>query len=212
MIRKAAALMLSVLAGLTAIVAVLSYMRMTDLPWEQVGAVVYPTDLAFAWWFGIPLHGTQRPRVRGLLVRRDLDERARVYVHACRGAIIISRFVARKGVPGVRPRVQRGCAGFALERATAGPFTLCFIDQQYLGPTGEQLSFRNPAVDIIAIRFPLWALFALLPLYPAAAFIRGPVRRWRRRRKGCCVTCGYDLTGVCPECGESSPTSHGGQR
>lgn len=33
----------------------------------------------------------------------------------------------------------------------------------------------------------------------------GPLRRWRRRRKGWCVRCGYDLTGnvtgVCPECG-----------
>ena len=41
--------------------------------------------------------------------------------------------------------------------------------------------------------------------YPAISFIRGPLRRWRRRRKGLCLKCGYDLTGnvtgVCPECG-----------
>ncbi len=43
-------------------------------------------------------------------------------------------------------------------------------------------------------------------IYPGIAFIRGPLRRYRRRRRGLCVTCGYDLTGnesgACPECGE----------
>ena len=52
---------------------------------------------------------------------------------------------------------------------------------------------------------PLWVLVALLATYPAIAVIRGPVRRFRRRRAGLCVECGYNLTGnvssVCPECG-----------
>ena len=43
--------------------------------------------------------------------------------------------------------------------------------------------------------------------YPPIAFIRGPLRRYRRRRKGLCVACGYDLrgtvTGICSECGHS---------
>ncbi|RJP41940.1 MAG: hypothetical protein C4547_01185 [Phycisphaerales bacterium] len=46
---------------------------------------------------------------------------------------------------------------------------------------------------------------AVLVAYPAFAFTRGPLRRYRRRRRGLCVTCGYDLrgnsSGVCPECG-----------
>jgi hypothetical protein len=53
----------------------------------------------------------------------------------------------------------------------------------------------------------LWGVAALLLIYPIAAFIRGPVRRWRRRRRGLCRHCGYDLTGnvsgVCPECGKT---------
>ena len=53
---------------------------------------------------------------------------------------------------------------------------------------------------------PLWVPVVVFSAYPAVAFIRGPLRRWRRRRKGLCVTCGYNLTGnvtgVCPECGE----------
>ncbi len=54
---------------------------------------------------------------------------------------------------------------------------------------------------------PLWAPPLLFAAYPAVAFVRGPLRRWRRRRKGQCVTCGYNLTGNtsgrCPECGEA---------
>lgn len=55
------------------------------------------------------------------------------------------------------------------------------------------------------VRAPCWATCALFAAYPAFAFIRGPLRRRRRRRKGSCVKCGYDLTGnvtgECPECG-----------
>ena len=51
----------------------------------------------------------------------------------------------------------------------------------------------------------MWLLSAVFFTYPTIAFIRGPYRRHRRRRKGLCPTCGYDLagnvSGVCPECG-----------
>ena len=52
---------------------------------------------------------------------------------------------------------------------------------------------------------PLLFIAFLFGLYPAIAFVRGPLRRSRRRRKGLCVGCAYDLTGnvsgTCPECG-----------
>jgi hypothetical protein len=52
-----------------------------------------------------------------------------------------------------------------------------------------------------------WALFPLLMILPTGAFVRGPMRRWRRRRRGLCVECGYNLTGLtearCPECGRA---------
>ncbi len=45
----------------------------------------------------------------------------------------------------------------------------------------------------------------ILAAYPTIAFIRGPLRRWRRRKRGECVNCSYNLTGnvtgVCSECG-----------
>jgi len=57
----------------------------------------------------------------------------------------------------------------------------------------------------IAAHLFMKSAFLVLGAYPAFAFIRGPMRRWRRRRKGLCLKCGYDLTGnesgVCPECG-----------
>ena len=55
------------------------------------------------------------------------------------------------------------------------------------------------------IRITLWHVGCLFAFYPTIVFIRGPLRRWRRRKKGLCLSCGYDLTGnessVCPECG-----------
>ena len=55
------------------------------------------------------------------------------------------------------------------------------------------------------VQFPLWAPFTLLAAFPTLAFVRGPLRRWRRRKRGLCVKCGYNLTGLpeprCPECG-----------
>ena len=52
---------------------------------------------------------------------------------------------------------------------------------------------------------PLWLPFALLAAYPVIAFVRGPLRRYRRRKRNQCAHCGYNLTGLpeprCPECG-----------
>jgi hypothetical protein len=61
---------------------------------------------------------------------------------------------------------------------------------------------------ITEYRIPRWmpaAVSIVLAAYPTLACIRGPVRRWRWHRKGLCVKCGYNLTGLpeprCPECG-----------
>jgi hypothetical protein len=54
---------------------------------------------------------------------------------------------------------------------------------------------------------PFWAPAVLLLPYPILVLARGPIRRRRRRRKGLCIHCGYDLRGLtetrCPECGET---------
>ena len=59
--------------------------------------------------------------------------------------------------------------------------------------------------DRLKIRLPLWIVIILFSIYPMVAAARGPVRRVLRRRRGRCVKCAYDLTGLndprCPECG-----------
>ena len=64
---------------------------------------------------------------------------------------------------------------------------------------------NTPLFKTLKLVFPLWIPLLLFATYPTLAFIRGPVRRWRRQRKGWCPACGYDLqgnvSGVCPECG-----------
>ena len=51
----------------------------------------------------------------------------------------------------------------------------------------------------------LWVVSLVCGAYPLLTLVHGPVRRWRRRRNGQCVRCGYNLfgneTGMCPECG-----------
>ncbi len=64
-------------------------------------------------------------------------------------------------------------------------------------------------VFLRALVIPRGFSFLIFAGYPTIAFIRGPLRRWRRRRRrerGLCLDCGYNLTGnesgVCSECGE----------
>lgn len=70
----------------------------------------------------------------------------------------------------------------------------------------NQTQTRRTSLTQVPSYVPL-GLALLLGAYPIIAFCRGPARRWRRLRKGLCVTCGYDLTGnesgICPECGRS---------
>ena len=67
--------------------------------------------------------------------------------------------------------------------------------------THARLGFRTTNIYI-----PLWLPLVLFSAYPTIAFFHSPNRRYRRRKKGLCLTCGYDLTGnvsgICPECGE----------
>jgi hypothetical protein len=71
----------------------------------------------------------------------------------------------------------------------------------------------RPGTNYLGIAVPHWpfvALFGAASLYALAAH---PFRRWRRRRRGLCLRCGYNLTGNvsgrCPECGTpTDPSAH----
>lgn len=65
--------------------------------------------------------------------------------------------------------------------------------------------------NMIYLHVSIWvplAITTLLATYPTIVFIHGSLRRRRRRRKGLCAQCGYNLTGnvsgVCPECGSET--------
>lgn len=76
---------------------------------------------------------------------------------------------------------------------------------------GVRKSSRQ-GIDAHALRAPHWAL--VVALAAAGAGLAWPdVRRWRRRRRGWCVGCGYDRFGLaagaaCPEC--NAPGAAGG--
>ena len=54
---------------------------------------------------------------------------------------------------------------------------------------------------------PLWFVLLLTAPWPLVAFLRGPFRRYRRKKRIECLKCGYSLvsnvSGICPECGNS---------
>ena len=76
---------------------------------------------------------------------------------------------------------------------------------------------RAPFGEYVAVWVhPILPLAICVPI-PVVAFIRGPMRRWRRRRHSQCLTCGYNLTdntsGICPECGtKMAPSATGRTR
>jgi len=88
------------------------------------------------------------------------------------------------------------------QKRLSGPGWLYSTDVALNEPSG--LYIRSSQL-VVSFFIPI-VLAVLFATYPSIAFIHGPARRWRRRRRGLCVRCGYDLTGnvsgVCPECGE----------
>jgi len=78
---------------------------------------------------------------------------------------------------------------------------------RYHALTWQRPIFRSQSglVMYSGLRFWIGTPAVLLALWPAISFVRGPLRRFRRRRRGLCIPCGYNLagnaSGVCPECG-----------
>ena len=64
--------------------------------------------------------------------------------------------------------------------------------------------------SVVFLEVPLWSVFPILGAYPTVVLFRGPIRRLRRRRRGLCLHCGYDVRLLteprCPECG--TPTEN----
>ena len=85
------------------------------------------------------------------------------------------------------------------------------LDKNIIGATYPASPWRpiihRLGTTVVTLIVPLWIVTLLFAAYPAFAFIRGPLRRWRRRHRGLCLKCGYNLegnvSGVCSECGKA---------
>ncbi len=80
------------------------------------------------------------------------------------------------------------------------------LDVMHFGHRKDDFSFELPKLITVRLYVPLWTPFLLFMVPGMAALLLGPYRRHRRRKKGLCLKCGYNLTGnvsgICPECGE----------
>ena len=182
MVRKAVIIVLTLAAIATALAWADSYwIRSVPLTPEQRSMIS---------WFG----HSQLPDpldVSGRDVHHSWGDRKICTLATSRGALWLG-YYSKIGPTAQLPRRAAGFGGFTYRSSAVRLFQP--------EPDGTLLYYRQCAVTV-----PLWFLFSVFAAYPTVAFIRGPVRRYRRRRKGLCVKCGYDLTGnvsgICPECG-----------
>lgn len=119
--------------------------------------------------------------------------------------------VFNKVLPSIREDAQsRGAAYFSIEPSDRRGWYFRSAYDWCVGPLFIMTVKWPPYVTCVAAGFPLWPLPFALAVYPALVLLRGPVSRYRRRRQGRCVRCGYNLTGnrsgVCPECGTRLPS------
>lgn len=126
------------------------------------------------------------------------------------GSLLLRTFYLRKVF--IRPdpyRVVRFYQNWGtIELVTERRVSSCPDSPYHVDFAGFRYSHGHGSHVISCVRIaliPKWTAPTAFGVYPVIAFIRGPLRRTRRRRKGLCITCGYNLTGnesgVCPECG-----------
>ena len=84
-----------------------------------------------------------------------------------------------------------------------------FGHRSRLGGLLVTCDYSFPYARLICAAVPHYAVFVALIAYPVIALVGGPLRQWRRRRRGLCLKCGYNTTGnetgACPECGNTIP-------
>ncbi|XVJ60700.1 MAG: hypothetical protein HEQ23_15445 [Tepidisphaera sp.] len=83
-----------------------------------------------------------------------------------------------------------------------GPMSLSLLPPTWTGVPGWGIAWGEVAISTAALGSPASALVLVLIV------VKGPIQRRRRKRRGLCPSCGYDLRGVaakCPECGLSEP-------
>ena len=130
--------------------------------------------------------------------RYSQDPQTRIYLHFYDGIISFTlQYLEDIELSRLRPNTfEYQLGGFVIKHHVRDT-----LSRRTPDPTAKEASVET----IYYARARLLILSLILSCYPTIAFIRGPLRRWRRKKKGLCLKCGYDLTGnesgVCPECG-----------
>ena len=147
----------------------------------------------------LPIDGTAGLRGAGL-VEFDLDMKLRPLGGRINGA---GAFTAAGALAPRRGEIRLpGLVAWTTSVPSLATFDWSDAKTLSMEPTGTA---GGRTVRFAVVVTPFWMPPTFLAAYPTLAFIRGPLRRWRRRRKGLCVRCGYNLegnvSGVCSECG-----------
>jgi len=193
-IRKAIILVLTLAAVATVAIGALSACSMTR------------PMIIFAWGFGADLH-----ILRPLNQLADLKSPKRAWNGDTLGWLLNRLFVVDEACvndnwTGQWLYVDGYCGVCGNPYAARGSFVLAALPGGLAYATWEPSPRYQHMTRPTYVRWP-WVVAVALTLaaYPMIAFVRGPLRRRRRRKRGLCVACGYDLTGnvsgVCSECG-----------
>ena len=104
-------------------------------------------------------------------------------------------------------------------RWLSGDFMLSRRGQEVMRARPEPLGRVRERSRVLVLHFPHWAVVLALGTPPTLWWIVPRLRRCLRRRKGLCISCGYDLRGStdkCPECGtpvpREAPPPSGGEK
>lgn len=145
-----------------------------------------------------------------VVVRRSANECA--YALSLSGWIRVGLYYSDLGLP--RERDANNWGWHTAIMALSGPVPLSagagalLVRPCYTQILGVLCITYRPATTAIgsrAIAVPHWLVAVACSAYPVTQTLARARRRARRRRRGLCVMCGYDLRGNesqrCPECG-----------